>query len=391
MTTETTSASDTQSTKTKEENLVSPSVDRDTQSAPTSKDVPASKEEVKEAVGQGPIIRGTIVDHGAANYKNDPKNDQSYYLELKQLNGENVKLWGKGLEEAIPDSSKKGDYIGVQRGEREPVSVQVTSKDEHGNDTTKTIETMRQRWLSVSVDHAKDKQDYENSQKIKDAENTQSKQSNQSSNKKFTYTKDEIEEDEKRYPSLERVIPGMDIQNRYVVRAEKSKNSYAHRGKPDVTLVEDRGPDIKAKEVTPESIELIVKLAKQKNWDTIKVSGTTDFKRQLWMEASKEGIEVKGYNPSKEELKALEKYMQGNKNQENIIKPILTNAKNYAATKQELKDPETADRFQKAVEEKAKDTLASKGVPTLNEKSKQYDKQKEDKAPVKEKQKDIAR
>jgi hypothetical protein len=381
MTTETAQNNNTQQNKPRqqEENLASPSIEK------------GPKTQVETSDGQkghGAIMRGAIVEHGPANYKNDPKNDQSYFLELKQLNGENVKIWGKGVPEAIPKDSKSGDYIGVQRGEREPVSVQVTSKDEQGNETTKTIETMRQRWLNVSVDHSKDKKDYENTQKSKDTQDTLSKQSNtKTSNEKLAYSKEEIEEEEKRFPSLERVIPGMDIQNRYLVRAEKSKNSYAHRGKPDITLVEDRGPDIKAREVTPESIELIVKLAKQKNWDTIKVSGSTDFKRQLWMEASKEGIEVKGYTPSKEELKALEKYMHGNKNQENIIRPILSNAKNYAETKHELKDPENAERFKKAVEEKTNDTLSNKGVPSLNENSKQYDKQEETK-PIKEKHKD---
>jgi hypothetical protein len=373
------STADEGGSKSKVENTVTPDLDKKKEKV--GPDVPFNASE-KE------IYRGAIVDHGEAKYKNIEKNDKSYYLKLEQLNGEKITLWGKGLPESIPKESKKGDYIGVERGEREPVIVKVKVKDELGKETFENKDVLRQRWLSVNVNQEKDRQDYQaqKNDPNKAGIDGQPKQRHE----KFTHSKAELEEAEKRIPSLERVVPGTAIQNRYLMTAERNKNSYADRRKPDVKLVEDRGGDIKVKEVTPESIELVVKLAKEKNWDKINITGSKDFKRQLWMEASKEGIEVKGYTPSKEEIKAMEKYMAVNKNSENIVKPIVENSKQYAS--ENIKNDADKARFSEAVKTKANDVVKNEGVPTLNEKAvKNSEANKEKDVPRKDKSKEIER
>jgi putative DNA primase/helicase len=47
-------------------------------------------------------------------------------------------------------------------------------------------------------------------------------------------------------------------------------------------------------------------LAEAKGWQTIKVSGHPDFRRDVWLEASLRGIAVKGFEPHEHDLKELE-------------------------------------------------------------------------------------
>lgn len=75
-----------------------------------------------------PSNYGTILSHGAAPYKNDPKEKQSYFVELQLANGKTKKIWSKDLEKAIAEKSLSvGDFAGFsQTGEKE---VKVQDKD----------------------------------------------------------------------------------------------------------------------------------------------------------------------------------------------------------------------------------------------------------------------
>lgn len=46
-------------------------------------------------------------------------------------------------------------------------------------------------------------------------------------------------------------------------------------------------------------------IAKAKGWESIKITGHPDFKREIWLEASLQGIQVKGYEPKELDLKEL--------------------------------------------------------------------------------------
>ena len=47
-------------------------------------------------------------------------------------------------------------------------------------------------------------------------------------------------------------------------------------------------------------------MADAKGWKTITVSGHPDFQKEVWMEASLRGIEVRGFKPQEQDLRALE-------------------------------------------------------------------------------------
>lgn len=126
------------------------------------------------------------------------------------------------------------------------------------------------------------------------------------------------EQNERKTPITTRVIPGDDITRGYVVTERKNDYSYAERKNEKKEILRDYGPKLKANESDKKTVELAVKLTKEKDWEVIKISGTKDFKRRVWMQASKEGIKVMGYTPSKKEQAELDKYL----NNENLIAPV---------------------------------------------------------------------
>lgn len=174
--------------------------------------------------------------------------------------------------------------------------------------------------------------------------------------------------------NMSRVIPGHDIQSRYNVSLGNNANEYADKRKPDVTIVEDRGNNIKANTNDPQTIELVVKLAQEKHWEKITVSGSKEFKRATWLEASKAGIEVQGYEPTKEEKEMLDKHLSATKNlssRENLIAPVMQNAREYADKSPDFKTDKQREMFLKKVEEKTSEKIDQGQHPTIKERVKE--------------------
>jgi Large polyvalent protein-associated domain 7 len=96
-----------------------------------------------------------------------------------------------------------------------------------------------------------------------------------------------------------------ELRTRYIISHEKrglldkGSTEFTHRsgnhqgelafvdtGKSLSTQLEDKG-----------TIRAMVEVANAKNWKEITVSGTDDFKRSAWLEASLNGLSVRGYEP----------------------------------------------------------------------------------------------
>lgn len=67
-------------------------------------------------------------------------------------------------------------------------------------------------------------------------------------------------------------------------------------------LFEDKGAKIKTAREDAQTISDMLDTAQAKNWDNIRISGSREFKRQMWLEAELRGIPNSGYSPSKEDL-----------------------------------------------------------------------------------------
>lgn len=95
------------------------------------------------------------------------------------------------------------------------------------------------------------------------------------------------------------------IPERLASRYLRVKNQYYFQ---DKTLAfEDGGKQLRVETENVTVIRDAIAIAEDRNWQTIKISGSDNFKQQVWREASLKGLEVVGYKPTQLEVAELEK------------------------------------------------------------------------------------
>lgn len=95
------------------------------------------------------------------------------------------------------------------------------------------------------------------------------------------------------------------ILERLASRYLRVKNQYYFQ---DKTLAfEDGGKKLKVETENITVIRDAIAIAEDRNWQTIKISGSDNFKQHVWREASLKGLEVVGYKPTQLEVAELEK------------------------------------------------------------------------------------
>ncbi|MDR7380422.1 hypothetical protein J2X19_005129 [Rhodoferax ferrireducens] len=75
----------------------------------------------------------------------------------------------------------------------------------------------------------------------------------------------------------------------------------------------DAGKAISTDREDKATIRAMIEVATAKNWKEITVSGTDDFKRNAWIEASLEGVKVRGYEPREADKQILAELQQRTK------------------------------------------------------------------------------
>lgn len=77
---------------------------------------------------------------------------------------------------------------------------------------------------------------------------------------------------------------------------------------PDRTLAfRDHGNKLVVRTHNVAVVHGIVAIAQARGWEKVKITGTLEFRRTLWQEATKRGIDVEGYKPDKLELRRSRK------------------------------------------------------------------------------------
>lgn len=233
------------------------------------------------------VVQGKVVSHGAAPYKNDPANTDSYYVELEGDNNESRTLWGVGIRDAIQLKS-------IQDGE------EVAFYDRG------LAEGSRKR--NWDVERFEKLKSYENSIEegtAPTAEKTTSldKAENHSLQRgKYNEADDDEELD----------LPNS-IKNQYIYKiknralAGEKINFYERDGEDGVIAFEDRNKSLHTSREDSKTIKSMLDVAQAKNWSSINLKGTEAFKREAWLEAKVRGIEVKGFKPEEKDLVDLQK------------------------------------------------------------------------------------
>jgi hypothetical protein len=69
----------------------------------------------------------------------------------------------------------------------------------------------------------------------------------------------------------------------------------------------DQGRRLVTATESQEVVKDLVAIAQHRHWDRIHVTGSDDFRRSVWLEASQKGLEVRGYKPSDRDLQDLDR------------------------------------------------------------------------------------
>jgi len=97
-----------------------------------------------------------------------------------------------------------------------------------------------------------------------------------------------------------------DLAERYDVRVVSAKDPNevrmgmfraGDRGDPSIEIL-GNGDRIVARKEDPETVAALVKIAKHNGWEGIDVDGSPEFKKAVWEAGSREGLTVRGYEPS---------------------------------------------------------------------------------------------
>lgn len=86
----------------------------------------------------------------------------------------------------------------------------------------------------------------------------------------------------------------------------QAENKFYFRDDENKLAFEDKGKRLATEHNDPEIARSMVELAQAKGWSTIKLKGTDEFKREVWLQASLKGMDVQGYKPLDVDLARLE-------------------------------------------------------------------------------------
>ena len=97
------------------------------------------------------------------------------------------------------------------------------------------------------------------------------------------------------------------IQSRYI---QTNSGLLGHLNYSDINshntvVFQDKGNKLSTPKNDAQTISDMLDVAQAKNWGSIKISGSAEFKQQMWLEANLRGIATSGYKPSKEDLALL--------------------------------------------------------------------------------------
>jgi hypothetical protein len=90
-----------------------------------------------------------------------------------------------------------------------------------------------------------------------------------------------------------KVVLPKSLAKRYLV----AENKFYFRDDPKLMAFEDKGKRLSTEHNDPQVAQSMVELAHAKNWSSIKVNGSIEFKREVWLAGSLRGLDVQGYAP----------------------------------------------------------------------------------------------
>jgi len=99
------------------------------------------------------------------------------------------------------------------------------------------------------------------------------------------------------------------LRRRYFTAASKwsGEPAYFTTAQAKEPAFRDQGRRLVTASESEEVVRDLVAIAQHRGWSRLHVSGSETFRRAAWMEASRRGLEVKGYRPSERDLQELDR------------------------------------------------------------------------------------
>lgn len=82
-------------------------------------------------------------------------------------------------------------------------------------------------------------------------------------------------------------------------------DNYYSRTTPPSLAFHDKGNRLETATDSARVADALVRIAQARGWDEIRVSGFEQFRREVWIEASARGMQVKGYTPTEQDRAEL--------------------------------------------------------------------------------------
>ncbi len=223
---------------------------------------------------------------------------KSVYEEMKKLKSHNLDKLKKPLDKAD-----------VGKSEEQAIKIDTGSKDkliaEQLGLTEEEMANVRARAAAAASHNVAGKQDRETSQKEDNTEGLRPRSDSEKGSVTNTTSDEKTIEAKKVSDRPAKSIPE-ELNAKYVIDGDNQKGKYYFKDKPEVEAFRDKGTKLITKSSATSVAKSMVTLAETKQWETIKLSGSEKFRREVWMEAKLRGMEVEGYKPSEQDIQNIE-------------------------------------------------------------------------------------
>ncbi|OSI10946.1 LPD7 domain-containing protein [Neisseria zoodegmatis] len=153
------------------------------------------------------------------------------------------------------------------------------------------------------------------------------------------------------------------LSGRYV----RVRGKYLDINNAETVIFEDKGAKIKTAKNDPQTISDMLDTAQVKNWDSINIAGSYDFRRQMWLEAELRGIASTGYKPNWDDLTLRDQLRESR--ERNSIETRIQPEKDKADARTEVSNLDAAKR---EISAKQPETAALAQSPVLSDKTARF-------------------
>lgn len=96
------------------------------------------------------------------------------------------------------------------------------------------------------------------------------------------------------------------ILDRYLIERDRQgrPERYFRDHRAALPTFQDHGRSLSTRQVYPDAISDMLKVARHRGWDRIRITGDEGFRREVWVQARALGMDVKGYRPTERDRQA---------------------------------------------------------------------------------------